>query len=99
MYSRISIKNFRGIESLDASGFRRINVIVGRNNSGKTTFLESLLLLGGATNPQFATTLGPFARPAIRKGYPRIRCGGRCSTTLIPVFPSRSRDIGRKERS
>jgi hypothetical protein len=58
MYSRVSIRNFRGIESLDATGFRRINLIMGRNNSGKTTFLESLFLLGGATNPQFATSLG-----------------------------------------
>jgi AAA domain, putative AbiEii toxin, Type IV TA system/AAA ATPase domain len=58
MYLKVSIRNFRGIESLDASGFRRINLILGRNNSGKTTFLESLFLLGGATNPQFATSLG-----------------------------------------
>ena len=49
MYSRISIKNFRGIGSLEVDGLRRINLIVGRNNSGKTTFLEGLFLLGGAT--------------------------------------------------
>ncbi len=70
MYSRISIRNFRGIETLDASGFRRINLIMGRNNSGKTTFLESLLLLGGATNPQFATTLGPLRGQRFDKGHP-----------------------------
>jgi hypothetical protein len=70
MYSRISIRNFRGIETLDASGFRRINLIMGRNNSGKTTFLESLLLLGGATNPQFATTLGSLRGQRFDKGYP-----------------------------
>ena len=58
MYSRISIRNFRGIESLDASGFRRINLIMGRNNWGKTTFLEGLLLLGGATDPLLPETLG-----------------------------------------
>ncbi len=38
MYSKISIKNFREIGSLDVKGLRRINLIVGRNNSGKTTF-------------------------------------------------------------
>jgi hypothetical protein len=70
MYSRISIRNFRGIESLDASGFRRINLIMGRNNSGKTTLLESLLLLGGATNPHFATTLGPLRGQRFDKGHP-----------------------------
>ena len=45
MYSRISIKNFRVIGSLEVDGLRRINLIVGRNNSGKTSFLESLFLL------------------------------------------------------
>jgi putative AbiEii toxin of type IV toxin-antitoxin system len=58
MYSRISIRNFRGIESLEASGLRRINLILGRNNSGKTTFLEGLFLLGGATTPILPATLG-----------------------------------------
>ena len=35
MYSRISIRNFRGIESLDASGFRRINLINGPQQLGQ----------------------------------------------------------------
>jgi putative AbiEii toxin of type IV toxin-antitoxin system len=85
MYSRISIKNFRGIESLEAEGLRRINLIVGRNNSGKTTFLESLFLLGGATSPLVPTTLGqlrgqrwggsspdPVWRPVFHNLDPRI---------------------------
>jgi predicted ATP-dependent endonuclease of OLD family len=58
MYSRISIKNFRGIESLEATRLRRINLILGRNSSGKTTFLESLFLLGGRLDPRLMTTLG-----------------------------------------
>ncbi len=70
MYSRICIKNFRGIESLDADKQRPINLIMGRNNSGKTTFLEALLLLGGATNPQFATTLGLLRGQRLVGGYP-----------------------------
>src|SRR5262249_11581485 len=70
MYSRISIRNFRGIASLDASGFRRINLIMGRNNSGKTTFLESLFLLGGATNPLFPTTLGQLRGQRLGGTYP-----------------------------
>ncbi|MGP0062949.1 MAG: AAA family ATPase [Isosphaeraceae bacterium] len=85
MYSRISIKSFRGIESLEAKGLRRINLIVGCNNSGKTTFLESLFLLGGATSPLVPTTLGqlrgqrwggaspdPVWRPLFHNLDPRI---------------------------
>ncbi len=84
MYSRISIKNFRGIGSLEVDGIRRINLIVGRNNSGKTSFLEALFLLGGATNPQSPTSLGqlrgqrwggtppdPVWRPLFRNLDPR----------------------------
>jgi AAA domain, putative AbiEii toxin, Type IV TA system/AAA ATPase domain len=70
MYSRISIKNFRGIKSLEAERFRRINLIVGRNNSGKTTFLEGLFLLGDATNPLSPTTLGRLRGQRLRGGYP-----------------------------
>ena len=57
MYSTISIKNFRGINSLEATGLRPINLILGRNNSGKTAFLESLFLLGGLTDPPPPTVL------------------------------------------
>ena len=70
MYSRISIRNFRGIESLDATGFRRINLIVGRNNAGKTTFLESLLLLGGAMHPLLPSVLGKLRGQRLSGGYP-----------------------------
>ncbi len=70
MYSRVSIRNFRGIESLDGSGFRRINLILGRNNSGKTTFLESLLLLGGAMDPVVPSVLGQLRGQRLRVAYP-----------------------------
>ncbi len=58
MYTRISIKNFRAIASLEATDLRPINLIVGRNNCAKTTFLEALFLLGGAPDPRLPTTLG-----------------------------------------
>src|SRR5262249_5933408 len=70
MYSRVSIKNFRGIESLEADELRRINLIVGRNNSGKTTFLEGVFLVGGTTNPAFPTTLGQLRGQRLIGTYP-----------------------------
>ena len=51
MIERVSIQNFRCFPSLQVSGLRRINVIVGRNSSGKTAFLESLFLSSGAAAP------------------------------------------------
>ncbi len=70
MYSRISIKNFRGIGSLEVDGLRRINLIVGRNNSGKTSFLESLFLLGGAPDPHLPTRLGQLRGQRLGDTYP-----------------------------
>lgn len=41
----IGITKFRGIQKLEVSEFSNINLIVGDNNSGKTTFLEAIQLL------------------------------------------------------
>ncbi|MBP3507526.1 MAG: AAA family ATPase [Lachnospiraceae bacterium] len=43
--SSIDITKFRGIQKLEVSEFSNINLIVGDNNSGKTTFLEAIQLL------------------------------------------------------
>lgn len=45
MLSRCHVRRFRGFEDLQLSGLGRINLIVGRNNSGKTSVLEALALL------------------------------------------------------
>lgn len=45
MLKTLSIKNYRAINELHIGELRRINLISGRNNSGKTTLLEALLLL------------------------------------------------------
>ncbi|MDR1938368.1 MAG: AAA family ATPase, partial [Tannerellaceae bacterium] len=47
----LTIKNFRGFDSLEIDGFSKVNIFVGRNNSGKTSILESLFLLMGMSNP------------------------------------------------
>ena len=41
----IDITKFRGIQKLEVSEFSKINLIVGDNNSGKTTLLEAIQLL------------------------------------------------------
>jgi hypothetical protein len=88
MYSSISIKSFRGIASLDAGGFRRVNLIVGRNNSGKTTFLESVYFLGCAHSHMLPTNLGRFrghrGRPA-RHAQPIWRALFHNLNARIPV--------------
>ena len=54
MLSRCRIRRFRGIEDLELSGLGRINLIVGRNDSGKTSVLEALALLSAGARVRFS---------------------------------------------
>lgn len=58
MFESIEIRNFRAFAELDIEGLRRINLLVGRNNTGKTSVLEAIFLLCGATNPIFPSVIG-----------------------------------------
>jgi len=40
----IEIKNFKCFDSFEAKGFKRVNLIGGKNNVGKTAFMEALEL-------------------------------------------------------
>jgi AAA15 family ATPase/GTPase len=57
MIEKISIKNFRCFSSLELTNLKRINVIVGRNSSGKTSLLESIFISSGAAVPNQAFQL------------------------------------------
>lgn len=45
MIKDIKINNFKSIYKADIKGFRRINLLFGKNDCGKTTLLESIYLL------------------------------------------------------
>lgn len=49
--SRVGINGFRGLRHLDLNGLGRINILVGGNNSGKTSVLEALSILCQPYNP------------------------------------------------
>ncbi len=51
MYKKIRIENFRGISWLELENPRQFNLLVGENNSCKTSILESIFLLTGPSNP------------------------------------------------
>lgn len=65
MYDRIKIKGFRCFEDFEAQGLTRVNLLVGKNNSGKTAFLEAveLGLLGGRL---YSLALGSLRRSELR---------------------------------
>jgi predicted ATPase len=51
MLTKIRIENFKGIKSCEVSNLGRVNVFVGRNNSGKSSILDALCLIRSAFNP------------------------------------------------
>ena len=54
MFSSIRVRNFRALRDLKVAPLRRINLIAGENNSGKSSLLEAIFLLACAGNPQTA---------------------------------------------
>jgi AAA15 family ATPase/GTPase len=59
-FSSISITGFRSIAKLHIEGLQQINLFVGKNNCGKTTVLESIFVLAGATNPSLLSNTNKF---------------------------------------
>lgn len=47
MLKSLEIKNFRILEDFHVSKLGRVNLIVGKNNSGKSTVLEALRIYAG----------------------------------------------------
>jgi hypothetical protein len=52
MIRSIEIKGYRGLHRFEMDGLGRINLLVGKNNSGKTSVLEALHLLSSGGDPQ-----------------------------------------------
>ena len=57
MIKKIDIFNFRGISHLEIDGFEQVNLLVGKNNSGKSTVLEAIFLNLGAVNPNLTHSI------------------------------------------
>ncbi len=50
-FKSLYIKNFRILEDFQVKKLGRLNLIVGKNNSGKSTVLEALRIYSGNANP------------------------------------------------
>ncbi|MGA1264638.1 MAG: AAA family ATPase, partial [Prochlorothrix sp.] len=74
MLKTVEIQRFRCFETLKVHGFSRINLIGGKNNSGKTALLEALFFLTSGT-----------ALAALR-----IKAGRRESSELLKQIPDQA---------
>ena len=51
MLDSLKIKNFRALEDFEVSKLGRVNLIVGKNNSGKSSVLEALRIYARNASP------------------------------------------------
>ena len=69
MYSSICVRGFRCLEDFCVEGLGRVNLLVGVNNSGKTSILEGVQLLSSPSPSALAAL-------AIRRGESQARTEG-----------------------
>jgi AAA15 family ATPase/GTPase len=60
MFESIKIKNLRAITDLEINNLGQVNLFVGQNSCGKTTLLEAIFFLIGATNPRLLVSANTF---------------------------------------
>jgi predicted ATPase len=51
MISSVKISGYRIFDQFELTGLGRVNLLVGRNNTGKTSILEGLYILAAGNNP------------------------------------------------
>lgn len=51
LFTNIGLQNYRGFRALSVPHLTRVNLLVGTNNSGKTSFLEAIEILAASPNP------------------------------------------------
>jgi predicted ATPase len=52
MINTLDLKNYRGFKQYQLSGLSRVNLLVGKNNSGKSSILEAVHLLAATGDPR-----------------------------------------------
>ena len=60
MFKKVQFQNFRGFQEISVSNLTKFNLISGKNNTGKTAFLEGLFLLAGAVRPNLTININSF---------------------------------------
>ncbi len=87
MLEDLHIRNYRVFNDLTVEHLSRINLIAGKNNSGKTSLLEAIFLLSGAGNLQLVLNIMAFRGIGPEAGHPQT-----IRETLKPLFSALDMD-------
>jgi predicted ATP-dependent endonuclease of OLD family len=60
VFSQIKINGFRCFRDFTLDGLNQFNLVLGKNNAGKTALLEAFFLMVGPTNPRLTLTIASF---------------------------------------
>lgn len=60
MFKTLKIENYRGIRTTELDNLAQINLLFGKNNCGKSSILEALLLVAGQSNPTLPFNVNGF---------------------------------------
>jgi len=60
MYISFQVKNFRCFQDIKITEIKRVNLIAGMNNVGKTSLLEGFFIHAGAYNPEIVLRVNAF---------------------------------------
>jgi hypothetical protein len=98
MFTRIELKDFRGFRELTLDGLQRVNLVVGKNNAGKTSLLEAIAILADPMSVADMATLfreeqGAYSRrfyrwlireaPGVRRAELAARAPGTSRQTAL----------------
>ncbi|MCP3143847.1 AAA family ATPase [Pyxidicoccus xibeiensis] len=84
LFDALTIHRLRGLQELELTGLGRVNLLVGGNDSGKTTVLESLALYSNPLDPI------EWFRAANRRDPLATVFGGTHSEKFRWLFPQRA---------
>ena len=60
MFKTLKIENYRGIRTTELDNLAQVNLLFGKNNCGKSSILEALLLVSGQSNPTLPFNVNGF---------------------------------------
>jgi predicted ATPase len=60
MYKSFHIQNYRCFEDLEINDLKQINLIAGKNNTGKTSLLEAIFMYSNPNNPELTFNVNAF---------------------------------------